>query len=99
MVICDHRFNITNSSFQYDNPQCAGNHITRRQLTAGATNARGEGLRGRHVRKGIDLWGIPGLKELWQEKERGIDYHWKSYEAWTRRYIPPDNGHNMRGTG
>jgi 4-hydroxy-4-methyl-2-oxoglutarate aldolase len=41
-------------------------------------------------RKGLDLWDIPGLKEMWAEKERGLDYHWKVYEAWNQRYIPPE---------
>jgi 4-hydroxy-4-methyl-2-oxoglutarate aldolase len=42
------------------------------------------------VRKGVDLWDIPGLKEMWAEKEKGLDYHWKVYESWNERNIPPE---------
>jgi 4-hydroxy-4-methyl-2-oxoglutarate aldolase len=42
------------------------------------------------VRRGMDLWEIPGLKEMWAEKEKGIDYHWKVYAAWNHEYIPPE---------
>lgn len=42
------------------------------------------------TRQGIDLWDIPGLKEMWAEKERGEEYHWKVYEKWNQQYIPPE---------
>jgi 4-hydroxy-4-methyl-2-oxoglutarate aldolase len=42
------------------------------------------------TRKGMDLWDIPGVKEMWAEKEQGLDYHWKIYEIWNEKYIPPE---------
>lgn len=42
------------------------------------------------TRKGMDLWDIPGVKEMWAEKEQGLEYHWKIYETWNKKYIPPD---------
>ncbi|MEW5718399.1 MAG: RraA family protein [Chloroflexota bacterium] len=42
------------------------------------------------TRKGVPLWDIPGLKDMWAEKERGLDYHWKVYEKWNAQYIPPE---------
>ena len=42
------------------------------------------------IRQGIDLWDIPGVQEMWAEKERGADYHWKVYEQWNRQHIPPE---------
>ena len=42
------------------------------------------------AQKGVDLWDIPGLKEMWAEKEQGQDYHWKVYEFWNKKYIPPE---------
>jgi 4-hydroxy-4-methyl-2-oxoglutarate aldolase len=42
------------------------------------------------TRKGMDLWDIPGVKEMWAEKEQGLDYHWKVYETWNNIYIPPE---------
>lgn len=40
------------------------------------------------VRRGIDLWDISGLKEMWAEKELGLDHHWKVYEKWNQVNIP-----------
>jgi len=40
--------------------------------------------------KGVDLWNIPGLKEMWAAKEQGQDYHWKIYESWNKEFIPPE---------
>jgi len=40
------------------------------------------------TRKGVDLWDIPGVKEMWAEKERSLEYHWKIYERWNQEYIP-----------
>jgi 4-hydroxy-4-methyl-2-oxoglutarate aldolase len=42
------------------------------------------------TQKGIDLWDIPGLKEMWAEKEQSSDYHWKVYEQWNAENIPPE---------
>ena len=42
------------------------------------------------TRKGMDLWDIPGLQEMWAEKEQGLDHHWKVYETWNEKYIPPE---------
>jgi 4-hydroxy-4-methyl-2-oxoglutarate aldolase len=42
------------------------------------------------TRKGMDLWDIPGLKEMWAEKEKGEEYHWKIYETWNDKFIPPE---------
>ena len=41
------------------------------------------------TREGVPLWDIPGLQEMWAEKERGLDYHWKVYEKWNAEHIPP----------
>jgi 4-hydroxy-4-methyl-2-oxoglutarate aldolase len=43
------------------------------------------------LRQGMDLWDVPGLKEMWAEKEKGLDYHWKVYETWNQKYIPPNS--------
>jgi hypothetical protein len=40
------------------------------------------------TQKGVDLWDIPGVKEMWAEKEQGQEFHWKIYEAWNKEYIP-----------
>ena len=40
------------------------------------------------TRQGMDLWEIPGLKEMWAEKEQSHDYHWRVYEPWNKEYIP-----------
>jgi 4-hydroxy-4-methyl-2-oxoglutarate aldolase len=40
--------------------------------------------------KGVDLWDIPGVKEMWAEKEQSQDYHWRVYETWNEKYIPPE---------
>ena len=42
------------------------------------------------TRKGVDLWEIPGVQEMWAEKERGLEHHWKIYERWNQEYIPPE---------
>lgn len=42
------------------------------------------------TRKGVDLWDIPGVQEMWAEKERGGEYHWKIYERWNEEYIPSE---------
>ena len=42
------------------------------------------------TRKGVDLWDIPGVQEMWAAKERGGDYHWKIYESWNAEYIPSE---------
>lgn len=42
------------------------------------------------TRKGMDLWDIPGVKEMWAEKEKSLDHHWKIYETWNKQYIPPE---------
>ncbi|MBI5305756.1 MAG: RraA family protein [Chloroflexi bacterium] len=42
------------------------------------------------TRHGVRLWDIPGLQEMWAEKERGLDYHWKVYEKWNAEHIPPE---------
>ncbi len=42
------------------------------------------------TRKGLDLWDVPGLKAMWAEKDRGLDYHWKVYEKWNEENIPPE---------
>lgn len=48
------------------------------------------------TRRGVDLWDVPGLKEMWAEKEVGRDYHWKVYEEWNRKYIPgPATGERL----
>ena len=42
------------------------------------------------TRKGMDLWDIPGVAVMWAEKEQGLDNHWKIYESWNKKYIPPE---------
>jgi 4-hydroxy-4-methyl-2-oxoglutarate aldolase len=40
------------------------------------------------TQKGVDLWDIPGVKEMWAEKEHSLAYHWEIYEEWNKKYIP-----------
>jgi 4-hydroxy-4-methyl-2-oxoglutarate aldolase len=42
------------------------------------------------IRQGVDLWDIPGVKEMWAEKELGKEYHWKIYEKWNEQFIPAE---------
>jgi regulator of RNase E activity RraA len=48
------------------------------------------------TRKGLDLWAIPGVKELWAEKEQSQDFQWKIYESWNEAYIPPEYRRNLK---
>ncbi len=42
------------------------------------------------TRSGVDLWDVPGLKEMWAEKEQGLEEHWRVYERWNEQHIPPE---------
>lgn len=42
------------------------------------------------TRQGMDLWDVPGVEEMWAQKEQGLDHHWKIYETWNKQFIPPE---------
>ena len=65
-------------------PQCNEKEVLRQVLLMREARDYVDAM----TRKGIDLWDIPGLIDLWAEKELGRDYHWKSYEGWNRKHVP-----------
>ncbi|MHB8579231.1 MAG: RraA family protein [Ignavibacteriaceae bacterium] len=40
-----------------------------------------------NLKKGVDLWDIKGLEEMWTKKEEMGIYQWQVYKTWNKKYI------------
>jgi|GEM_PF-4091391 len=39
-----------------------------------------------NLRKGVSLWEIKGLEEMWSQKEKLGIYQWEVYKVWNKKY-------------